>query len=490
MKIRTISGKYDETCTVSANLTENAIKMPQIREVIEYAEPRMLTTLIVSGVKWGDQAAIGNAEVKSKIGTVPSDKLIGGVEYRYKVMGRIQRKSIINSQVGTSSGPYFTLSMKDNLLYEGMNVLFYDGSQARVISNPVGSSNSFIVNFQTINGATFSYATSVSPQPGELSCFGATTSYGEGSLAGYSRSTYPDEYVNHLTTQRLTVSITGDAMSDVTWITMDGTDGKQAMKGWYFTKERQQKAVLGLQDEFQKWHGLSSMRDQFGNLLPVSTLIDQKTGNPITQGDGVINQIQGANDMVGSDPSGFATIDDFTDMMTLMEKKSDKVYGNHWYVVTGTDGWVNAQNILRDYWFAMMGGRSNSNSGDKEITVGASFSTLEYAGNILTFVKNTQWDDEQKWPALAPDGKLVQSGLYLFLYNGLNAENRTNVEILAKGANGSNRSMIENYRNGMTGWDAKPVVSSVDALSYDMLKQDGIFIYNTMACGMITKAAA
>lgn len=492
MKIRTISGKWDATCTTSSNLTENAIKKPAYREVMEYAERRMLTTLIVSGVKWGDEAAVGNAKVKSKIGMVPDGKLIGSSELRYKVMGRIQRASVINSQIGTSQvGGTFVLSMKDNLLYEGMNVMFYDTTQARVTSNPVGSQNNYVVNFQTIDGSTFNYATAVAVQAGELTCFGGGTSYSEGSVAGYSRSMYPDEYVGHLTTQRKTVSMTGDALTDVTWITMDGGNEFKPFKSWYFTKERQQRAVFALEDEWMKWNGQSSMRDAFGNLRATSTMgNDPVTGNPIIQGDGLINQIQGANDMVGSDPSGFATIDDFTDMMTLMEKKSDNIDGNHWYVVTGTDGWVNAQNILRDYWYVMLGGRMNSNSGDKNISVGANFSTLEYAGNMLTFVKNTQWDDAQKFPQRAPDGKLTQSGLYLFLYNGLNSEGKNNIEILSKGSFGINRSFIDQYRNGITGFPGKTSISPVDAMSYDMLKQDGIFAYNTMACGMITKAAA
>jgi hypothetical protein len=39
--------------------------------------------------------------------------------------------------------------------------------------------------------------------------------------------------------------------------------------------------------------------------------------------------------------------------------------------------------------------------------------------------------------------------------------------------------------NGMTGEGGKTVTSSVDAKVYEILKQDGIFIYNTTSCGLL-----
>ena len=58
-----------------------------------------------------------------------------------------------------------------------------------------------------------------------------------------------------------------------------------------------------------------------------------------------------------------------------------------------------------------------------------------------------------------------------------------------KGAYGSNRTMVSAYLNGLTGLKKGNVVSSVDGLEFHMLKQDGIFIYNTRTCGIVYKTA-
>lgn len=482
MKIRTITGKYDKTCTVSANLTENQMKRPEIRELIEFAEPRMLSTMIVSGIQ-SDWQVRNSKKGKTSIGQVDQSNMIGDNAYRYRTMGRIQRKSIIIAQVGTSgTDGSFTLTLRDNLLYPGMVVRLYTGLHARVETEGTGAAGNYVYSFKTVNGTVFDFNTHVAVQPGEYSCFGGYTMYGEGSLRGYSRSFTYDEYVNHLTIQRKSVEMTGSALSDVVWYKV----GKAG--GWYFEKEKQARLQFMRENEYQKWHGESTMRDSVGNLLTQSRMTDPQTGNPIVAGDGIIEQIRGANDMAPSGTDGFPTIDDYRDMMTQLAKRSDAEFDNMWYVVTGTDGYNSAQDVLRDYWVNYLGGR-NTHSGGEDIEVGNFFDTLKINGNKIVFVKNPLWDDEELFSAVGSDGKSVQGGSFLFLNNGA-VNGRRNIEILAKGANGVNRSMISNYNNGLTGWADKAMSGSVDAMQYNMLKEDGIFVYNTVACGMIEKPMA
>ena len=92
----------------------------------------------------------------------------------------------------------------------------------------------------------------------------------------------------------------------------------------------------------------------------------------------------------------------------------------------------------------------------------------------------------KRWSQRGSDGKLLQSSLMIFLDMGTVA-GRANIEILTKGAYGINRSMVSAYLNGMTG-DNRDVVSPTDAIEFNMLKEDGIFIYNTMSCGIIYKS--
>lgn len=486
-KITVYQGRYDETCTVSANLTENQQKKPVIRDVIQYAEPRMLSTLIVSGAKspWDLQGT----NTKNKIGKIPADKLIGDNAYRYNVLGRIQKKTVINSQIGSSGvDGTFQLSLRDNYIVPGMIVTFWDGLQARVQGLPGGGINNWVYSFQTSDKSVFSYANSVAPQSGEKSCFGQFTSYSERSLRGYGRTHFPDQFINHLGIQRKTIALSGSALTDVLWYEYEGA------KGWIFEKERQGRIQFMMEDEWAKWFGKSTMKDSSGNLLAVSNEIDPETGEQVVRGDGILEQIKGGNEFYGSDVDGSADIDDVVDMMRVLEKKSNSVYGKMWYVVTGTDGYGKLQDLFRDYRVNFMGGRTNLTDsqtqkvGGEDIPVGGNFDTFNIHGNQIVVVKHPMFDDEERFSQRGSDGRLLQSSMMIFL-DMATVAGRSNIEIMTKGAYGINRSMVSAYLNGLTG-DSRDVVSSADAIEFNMLKEDGIFIYNTMSCGIIYKSAA
>lgn len=490
-KIQTLVGKWDETCTTDNDLAANSLKEPVYREIMEYAEPRMLSTLIVSGAKSPWDLQQGRTDVvKTKIGSIPKDKLIGDNAMRYRIMGRIQKETVINALVtqSTTTGD-FSLSLADNYLYPGQVVTFWHPAiQARVQGQPTGTTGNYIYQFITLDGTIFDYTVHVAPQPGSKTLFGQYTNYGEKSLRGYSRSHYPDEFINHLTTQRKAVSITGDALTDVVRVKMEGVKGT----GWYYEKLRQAKLQFMMEDEFQKWFAKSTMKDSAGNLIAVSNVFDD-TGNPVVAGDGVWEQIKGGNEAYTSGVNGAVTLDDFIDMMTVLEQYSNSVYGKLWYVITGTAGYGAAQTILRDYHVNYMGGRTNINGsgsaaqkvGGEDIPVGGNFDTFNVNGNQLIFCKHPMWDDFKRFNNYrAADGTLIQSGSYLFLDSGSGIQG-PNCEILTKGAYGINRSMVMQEFNGMTGEGGKNVVSPVDAKTYELLKQDNIFIYNTTSCGLL-----
>ena len=87
-KIQIVEGKFDATCTTEKDLIQNELAFPVISDVMQYTEQRMISTLIISGAKNPYQTAVGNDSVKTKIGQIPSDKLIGNSGYRYRVWGR------------------------------------------------------------------------------------------------------------------------------------------------------------------------------------------------------------------------------------------------------------------------------------------------------------------------------------------------------------------------------------------------------------------
>lgn len=490
MKIQITEGTFDQTCTTENDLIQNQIVYPEISDVMQYAEQRMITTLIVSGAKNPYQTEVGDTSVKTKIGKIPDDKLIGNAGYRYRVMGRIQKSTEINYQVGTSgSDGTFSLSMKENYLVPGMNAVFHGNRlEARVMSSPTGTAGNYIYEFQTNDGTVFDWDTHVSPQSGAKTCFGGYTTYGEKSLRGYDRSHFPDMFINHTTIQRKSVSITGSASSTVLWIEFKG------VKGWYHEKLRQSRVRFLLEDEHAKIWGKSNMRNTDGTLRATSRQYDRETGMEIVKGDGLWEQISGVNDAYTSGTNGEATYDDFADMMNTLKKKANTTSGNLWYSITGPDGMSNAQRVLENRATNNLNLTINKDGSTKiggpDIQVGYNFYTLNVDGNQTIFCEHPLMGDTERWTELADDGTPLMSGSFIFL-NMAGDENKRNIEILGRGAYGANRTMVSASLRGLTGAFNKlniPVVSSVDADETHMLKEDGIFIYNTRACGILHRS--
>ena len=489
MNINVNRGTWSGECTTENDLVSNQIKYPAIRKMLEYTDQRMVSTLLVKGAV-GPYGIDGTQAMESKLPTLDEGKLIADNAYRFSVMGRIQKASVIKSQVGaTAADGTFQLVMADNYLVPGMNATFHgERFLARVMSAPVGTAGNYTYTFQGIGSTLFSWATHVAGQVGNKTCFGGYTSYGEASLRGYGRSHFPDTYINHTTIQRKTVSITGSALSDVLWYEVESENGP--VKGWMYEQLQQAKAQFLIECEYNRWFGKTSMKDSSGNLLPVSSLIDPETGMPIVMGSGIEEQIEGGNEIYGSGTSGLPTYDDFRDLLKTMRKESNMMSGLTYVFVTGEDGFSNAQDV--------MGVANNNNNvqlfksisdssaaGGATPDAGVLYQKFNVDGDSVFFIKHPMFDDAQRFTEYGSDGRLVMSSTYYGFTVG-NGANR-NMDVFAKGGkNGVNRSMVQAEFNGMTG-SAGQIMSEEDAKKYAMLKEDLLVIYNTAKCGIIRK---
>jgi hypothetical protein len=488
-RIQTRVGKFTETCVTENNLTENQLKKPIVRDFLEYADKRMISTLLVSGAV----GPYGVGYVPTKLGKVDDSKLIGNNAYQFDIMGRIQRASVIKYQVGsTSSDGTFQLAMEDNYLVPGMNVLFHGaGFQARVQGAPTGSAGNYIYTFKSPDGTVFAWDTHVSPQGATKTCFGGYTSYGEKSMRGYGRSHTPDQFIVHMTTQRKSIGITGDAATDVIWYDYVSAEGKGTKTmGWRWEQERQAKAQFLMENEFQKWDGLSSMKNDDGTLRVKSRLQDPETGLDIVQGDGVNKQLEGGNEAFGSGSNGDWTYDDVSDMLTTLRKKSNMVEGSIYVGVTGIDGMRIAQREFPAAASAQQGiqlqqmvNQSNEVGGAKP-AIGFNFNTFNFNGDTLVLIEHPLFSDADRYTAKAADGRILKSKEITILT--MEVDGRRNVDIMSKGAYGINRSMVEGYLNGLTGINQGTMISEEDAIRFAMLKQDMIVVYNTTVCGRIS----
>ena len=493
-KIKIFAGQMTGDATSELNLINNHMIDPAggYDTIIQYAERRQLMTFLTAGVTEGRYTAPADTEAaKTKIGVVPEGELIGGTAWKYKIMGRIQASVEILgiAAVGTptagssTTGGYFSLTLKSNVIKPGMNVSFYNGKMARVMSMP---SPSNVYNFQCYPGDTFDWATWIAPQLGTKTCFGGFTTYGERSLRGYGQVFYPDHFINHMTTQRKGITISGDANATVIWYEY------KDQKGWDYEQNMQTRAQFLLEDESQKWFGKSTMKDSLGNLLETPSMFDQETGEPIYAGDGLVEQIRGANDMDASGVTGDATYDDFSDMITTVKKKSNVMGAKVYYCVTGSDGMQNASDVIAkfakdQFQMTMNIDKESMNAiGGIDVPVGYNFRKLNVAGNQICFVEHPMLDNEQKFPKRRADGKLVSSTTYYMIDATMDETGRRNIEIKAKGRGGINRNMVYYYNNGMTG--EGQANSSVDAKDMQILKQNMLVIYNTKSCGIISPA--
>lgn len=486
-KIQINTGTWTSDCVRENDLIANSAVKPAYRDFLERANRRSLSTLIVSDVI--TPYGVDNRGATKIPDIATKGKSVGNNGYRFSVMGRIEKASVIIRQIGaTTSDGRFTLLMNDAHLYDGMNATFY-GSRfvARVEGNPSGSpAAGYVVNFWAPSGDAFSWATHVAGQVGTKTCFPAYTTYGEKSERGYSRSKFADTFINHTSKQRKTCEITGDAMSDILWYTYTADDGSQE-KGWMYEQLQQARATFTMEDEHQKWFGVSTMKNSDGSLR-VQPPVDNR-GEALIAGDGLEEQIAGGTVMSGTGSNGDATIEDLTEMGITLEVGGNKLGGNNKLIITGTRGYANFQSIavahgINQNMTFFNNVEKDGRIGGPLVDVGYEFAAVNVNGNRYTICKHPLLDDELRFSEKGADGNILMSSTYFVLEAGM-GENK-NIEILHKSGNGVNRKNVMASYNGLTG-APEVSISEEDAYKYAMLKEDMIVVYNTQLCGIIRK---
>lgn len=489
-QIQIKQGKWSaETCTTQNDLIINQATKPVYRKMLERRNGRYLMTLLTSGA----MGPLGFNDVDTKVPMVDNIKVkeaagIGNIAYRWDVLGRIEKKATVVSQSGSSGVTgAFTLKMLDTYLYKNQVIRMPSGRRAITLSQGSGSSASgFLYNFQMTDGTAFVFSTDIGNYK---SVFPEYTAYSEGSLKSDSRDKHPDTFMNFMTIQRKTVAITGSAKSDVLWY--EYADGEKI--GWMWWKANEAKAQFAMENERQKKFGISSMKGANGALLTQSSYgNDPETGLPIITGDGAEEQISASNVFVASGVNGEATIDDFTNAMTTMVVGSNQVNGVTWVSITGTTGFVNAQQQMinlagnQNVQLMQMVTQQADKSGGAYVDMGYTFAKFNFAGNSMWFIIDPMFDDTEYFPEVGADGKSLMSGSYMIL--GVNTTDKPTMEIMCKEANGVNRAHVEANYVGLTGSKGQ-VLSEVDADKVAMLKEDMLCLYNPSLFAMLYKAA-
>ena len=493
----TSGGVIDNSDILHKHLVYNHLTNPDMKwdQLIQYAERRYLFTMLVSGVDSPFQSYKGQAPAKGDKSTIktvikplPQGTGTDNKYWKFAVMGPVCRETVITKFIGTPTkgdttrGGVFTAVAKDNTLKHQMNVQFPNGKYARIMrEGRVQGDGGVILDFQCYPGDTFDKNTWMM---GKSTVFGSFTTVGERSRMGYANFYTPDSYINHTTTQRKAFSISGDAAAQgIVWYELQGK------KGFSYVAEKTVRQQFLFEDEDQKWNGISTMRDQFGNLLSNPSMYDEK-GEPIIAGDGFNEQIRGFNEFVASDSDGLPSMDDISDMLNQLEQGRDNDDPTPWYCITGAAGMAKARKIGQqlnqqmNIQYHMELDPNSQTYGGQKIGTGYNIITLNINGKQVIFVENPTLNNLRKHPAVGPNGESVASATMTFMDKGHAGSQDNAVEIRTREGNGINRNLVYGWFDGMTGGPEKPLHPG-DFKSFHMLKENMVCVYRPKANGII-----
>ena len=448
-------GTYGKETVQSNALVTNLLKYPEIAKTLIRQYPQYSLNYFVDGTS-----------------RFAKEEIIGENAFRWAILGRTNRPSTLT---GTFSGDgvgngIFTFEVEENYLNPNDIVRFQDGTQAIIIgtNTPSAGGYTFSAKLQTsddtktIAAANFAGGKTVNT---------AGSAFTEGSERGYENAVYPDWYVNYLGINRKAKSITGSALTDITWI----ENGGQRL--WFFTDQKIMEEEFLYQREIDDWYSSSTM-DANG----VAKVYDEN-GKPIVKGDGILRQIDAAN---VDTYSGVLTEERITDFLAQLSLNTGE-QNSHWIVYTGTAGKVAFHRAMKDLVYPSGNLIYDAKVG-MEMEIGVNFTTYSALGHRLTLAHCPIFDDPNLHTEIDPvSGYLKESFRMVFLNFG-QTDGVSNIERKVKGAGGINRSMIVKYLPGMVdpfNQSQMMAVSSRDSFSMEILSESGMIVRNPLSCGQL-----
>jgi hypothetical protein len=451
------TGTYGKDTIENNSLVTNLLKYPEISKALIRQFPQYSLTYFLEGT-----------------GRFAKEELIGDNAFKWSILGRLNRASTATGvQVGTGAAhATFTVEFVENYFNPNDVVRFKDGTQAIVLGEPVVSGGGFTFTFKLqTNDPAAVLATSNTAVGETANTVGSV--FEEGSDKGFENHVYPDWYVNYLTTSRKSKSITGSALTDVTWIENNG------QRLWYFTDQNLVMEEYLYQLELSRWYGKSTM-----DINGVSQVTDTN-GKPLVAGDGLLAQIDSANT---DTYTGALTEDIIVDFIANLSLNSGKK-NNQWMVFTGTAGKVAFHRAMRDLVFQGSSLIYDMDAG-RNLELGVHYTTYNALGHRITLVHCPLFDDPNLHTDIdAASGYPKESYRMVFMDMGV-TNGVSNVEVKVKGAGGVDRGMIVKYIPGMVNpFDQKSMVSSnsKDGFTCEILSESGLIVRNPLSCGQLRK---
>lgn len=454
-------GKYGKETMQSNALSTNLLKYPEIAKTLIRQYPQYSLNYFIDGTS-----------------RFAKEELIGENAFRWPIIGRLNRPSTCT---GVASGnglghTTFTVEFQENYFNPNDVVKFKGGTQAIVIGEPVASSGGYTFTFklQTNDPNAFLNVAGGAVAAG-VTANTVGSAFPEGSDRGYENHVYPDWYINYIGIARKSKSITGSALTDITWIENNG------QRLWYFTDEELMREEFLYQKELDDWYSISTM-DANGN----STVIGQD-GKPIVKGDGILRQIDASN---VDTYNGTLTEDAITSFLAQLKLNTGNK-NSHWMVFTGTAGQLAFHKAMKDLVYPS-GNLVYDAAVGQEVEIGVNFTSYNAIGQRLTLVHTPIFDDPNlHGNDIDPvSGYPKESFRMVFLDMGV-TNGVANIERKVKGAGGIDRGMIVKYIAGMVNpFDQKSMMAanSRDAFTCEILCESGIIVRNPLSCGQLVYA--
>tara|TARA_R110002012_G_scaffold45983_4_gene121974 strand:- start:2531 stop:3961 length:1431 start_codon:yes stop_codon:yes gene_type:complete len=471
------TGTYGKDTTDETALVTNLLKYPEIGKKLISQYPRFSLTYLL-------EAAGRNA----------AEKIIGDYAFEWKMMGRYRKPSLSNgtqTMAGTNAGDSFTCILDHstaagiygNQLNVNDIVRFPSGATAMVTdAGTPGAGTGDVSN--TITLRAIDSVTDVLAAGDVIGCIG--NAFNQGSLASEvgQNYAYPDTYKNWLTLSRKKTKIMGSDLTDVTWIESNGH------RLWYFTKEQQMTDQFMYELEAQRWYGKKTVGSPAG--YPGDTGIDNDVtaGLPV-MGDGLLAQIDGSNQATYT--AGALTEEDIVNFIGTLSKNALSAEGNVWTVFTGTQGRIDFHRAMKDLLVSGGAGGAGlfASKGGAPVSLGANFSEYNILGNKMILSYCPVFDDPNMHNSISSTfDSSNESGKMVFVDMGMQ-NGVSNVELIAKGAEGFNRSFVKKYVPGMVNpydYNSMMAANGDDFFECQILSESGIILRNPLSCGILSNS--
>ena len=182
--------------------------------------------------------------------------------------------------------------------------------------------------------------------------------------------------------------------------------------------------------------------------------------------------------------------------MTVQTEGDNAAHGiNVTWSAPGTEGRLAFHRAMKDLIVAPAGAMTEgSMSGvNGNVDLGANFTSYSALGNKITIAHCPVFDDPNLHSSAGGtnsfgDNRLKESAKMVFMDFG-KSSGVSNVELVTKGAEGVNRSMIKKYVAGMVNpYDQKAMLAANadDKFECHVLSETGIIVRNPLSCGILS----